>query len=456
VLSLRLRARIISDNPVPGGGDDNDHDGKSTKPTDALPPKPKKSAGGRKKKVDIDSIPTSSQDNSNFSVQATASMTNGGDDLGTRNMVSTDAVGDTIADPASSSAASALSSKGKASKSETGAKKSGTRKSNKVPAGADKSNMKGIEPDKSTAGGLDLQSILQLGDADFDFSADSISGLLPNLDENLAELEANLGVLSDEFRLEGGPLSSIPGLDGLSDLDRELLDRLRFDDKDSSMEGIEDLTESQLQDALMELDGNDDFNIDRLMRFSSSADSKPTDLGMLKGNSRGKNKQGAATTAMGASRQEPKQAKAAASAKDEDRVSEEDSDSEEGGTSMGYAAEGDDEDDLMLDVIIPNENNSFELSDEDDNDEDDGDRDGVTLRAVTSVGEVKSAGGSLDLATDLLGNDEMGSDETGSVQAEQLSQSSSEPLPKNNVKKTGKMKNAKASDIENLSGEVCT
>ena len=368
----------------------------------------------------------------------------------------------TIADPVgivdvSNVAAIALGPKGKTSKSE-GVKKSGTRKSKKEvsPTTAEDRSLamesmgsvgNNPEKEKSSAGALGLPSLLQLGGEDFDFSADSINGLLPNLDENLAELEANLGVLSDEFRLEDGPLSAIPGLDGLSDLDIDLMDRLRFDDKDSSMmEGIESLTESQLQDALMKLDDNDDFNIDSLMRISSSSSdsTKPPELGLKGGKvGRGKNKV--------AKRQEDPKAKAASSVvKDEDGAAEEDSE-EEGGTSMGYAAEGDEEDDLMLDVIVPNEN-SFELLSDEDDDDDDEDEDDDTLRAATVTTSVlredKLAGGSADLIVDLQ------SDELESAQSGQESQSSSEPSSKNILRKTGKMKSAKASGVENLSGEV--
>ena len=371
----------------------------------------------------------------------------------------------TIADPVgivdvSTVAASALSPKGKASKSDGGAKKTSTKKSKSKkevpPTTAEDRSLAmesmgsvvdGPEQEKSSAGGLGLPSLLQLGGADFDFSADSINGLLPNLDENLAELEANLGVLSDEFRFEGGPLSAISGLDGLSDLDIDLMDRLRFDDKDSSMmEGIEGLTESQLQDALMKMDDNDDFNIDSLMRISSSSSdsTKPPELGLKGGKvGRGKNKV--------AKRQEDPKAKAASSVvKDEDGAAEEDSE-EEGGTSMGYAAEGDEEDDLMLDVIVPNEN-SFELLSDEDDDDDDDDEDDDTLRAATVTTSVlredKLAGGSADLIVDLQ------SDELESAQSGQESQSSSEPSSKNILRKTGKMKSAKASGVENLSGEV--
>lgn len=356
----------------------------------------------------------------------------------------------TIVDPigivdVSTVAAIALGPKGKASKSE-GVKKTGTRKSKKEvpPTTAAMESMGSVsndpEKEKSSAGALGLPSLLQLGGEDFDFSADSINGLLPNLDENLAELEANLGVLSDEFRLEDGPLSAIPGLDGLSDLDIDLMDRLRFDDKDSSMmEGIESLTESQLQDALMKLDDNDDFNIDSLMRISSSSSdsTKPPELG-LKGGTVGRGK------SKSAGRQKDSKAKAASSVvKDEDSSSEEDS--EEGGNSMGYAAEGDEEDDLMLDVLVPNENSFELLSDEDDDEDEDDD----TPRAVTtSVREDKRAGGSVDPVVGLQG------DELESAQPGQESQSSSEPSSKNILRKTGKMKSAKASGVENLSGEV--
>lgn len=460
MLALRAR-RVAVDDPAPTGSDE---EGKSGDSSGALPPKPKKkSTGGRKKKVELDSSSASiSSPPASASEQPTAlddavSSDDTINDLGIASIAVPDKMDSTIADPVgivdvSNVAAIALGSKGKTSKSE-GVKKTGTRKSKKEvsPTTAEDRSlaMESIgsvgnnpEKEKSTAGVLGLPSLLQLGGEDFDFSADSINGLLPNLDENLAELEANLGVLSDEFRLEDGPLSAIPGLDGLSDLDIDLMDRLRFDDKDSSMmEGIESLTESQLQDALMKLDDNDDFNIDSLMRISSSSSdsTKPPELGLKGGTvGRGKNKS--------AGRQKDSKAKAASSVvKDEDSSSEEDS--EEGGASMGYAAEGDEEDDLMLDVLVPNENSFELLSDEDDDD----DEDDVTPRAVTtSVREDKRAGGSMDPVVGLQG------DKLESAQPGQESQSSSEPSSKNILRKTGKMKSAKASGVENLSGEVVT
>jgi hypothetical protein len=47
-------------------------------------------------------------------------------------------------------------------------------------------------------------------------------------------------------------------------------------------------------------------------------------------------------------------------------------------------------------------------------------------------------------------------DKLESAQPGQESQSSSEPSSKNILRKTGKMKSAKASGVENLSGEVVT
>lgn len=460
------------DNPVPTGSDD---EGKSDDSTGSLPPKPKKGTGGRKKKAELDSSSVSISiplvGASEQPVSTVDADVSSDDTIDNASIVVTDLMDITIADPVGIVDISTVPAivdvvpKVKASKSE-GAKKTGTRKSKKEapPTMVEEETMgvsivdsdpKNKDDDLSSAGGSGLPSLLQLGGADFDFSTDSINGLLPNLDENLAELEANLGLLSDEFRLEGGgSLSSIPGLDGLSDLDIDidLMDRLRFDDKDSSMmEGIEGLTESQLQDALMKLDDNDDFNIDSLMRMTSSSDStKPSspELG-LKGGAvgvgRGKKK--------AAGRQEDSKAKAKAASsvvKDEDGASTLDDDSEEGGASMGYAAEGDDEeDDLMLDVIVPNEN-SFELllSDEDEDEDEDDD---TSLRAATvvtsSVRKDKLAGGSVDDHDD---ND----DDLESAQPGQESQSSSEPSSKNILRKTGKMKSAKASGVENLSGEV--
>lgn len=459
MLALRAR-RVAVDDPAPTGSDE---EGKSGDSSGALPPKPKKKGtGGRKKKAELDSSsvsissPPAGASEQPTSLDDAVPSDDASDDLGNASIAVPDKVDSTIAEPVgivhvstivdvSTVAAIAVGSKGKASKSE-GVKKTGTRKSKKEvpPTTAAMETMGSVgndqEKEKNSAGALGLSSLLQLGGEDFDFSADSINGLLPNLDENLAELEANLGVLSDEFRLEDGPLSAIPGLDGLSDLDIDLMDRLRFDDKDSSMmEGIESLTESQLQDALMKLDDNDDFNIDSLMRISSSSSdsTKSPELGLKGGTvGRGKNKS--------AGRQKDSKTKATSSVvKDEDSSSEEDS--EEGGTSMGYAAEGEEEDDLMLDVLVPNENSFELLSDEDDDD----DEDDVTPRAVTtSVREDKRAGGSVDSFVGLQG------DKLESAQLGQESQSSSEPSSKNILRKTGKMKSTKASGVENLSGEV--